>query len=53
VERAVNDLEYLRRRVKVEAGAWKELLHPNIVLFEDCEESKNNLYFFLEYCPDG
>lgn len=40
-------------RVKDQVNAWKELTHHNIVKFEGCEETVNNIYFFLEYCPDG
>ena len=47
------NLEYLMERVREEAKAWKELDHPNIVKFEDCKETSNNIYFFLEYCSQG
>lgn len=40
-------------RVRDEVKAWRELDHPNIVKFEACEETKNNVYFFQELCPDG
>lgn len=49
----IDDVSYVMNRVKDEAASWKELDHPNIVKFEGCEETKNNIYFFLEYCPDG
>ena len=49
----VPNLEYLIERVREEAKAWKELDHPNIVKFQDCKETSNNIYFFLEYCSEG
>lgn len=41
------------QRVREEAKAWKELEHPNIVKFEDCKETSNNIYIFIELCSGG
>lgn len=53
IENIVNDIKYLMEMVQREVKAWKELDHPNIVKFEASEETKNNIYFFLELCPNG
>lgn len=44
------DVEYLIRN---ELLVWKELSHPFIVNLIDYFQDDNNLYYIMEYCPNG
>jgi serine/threonine protein kinase len=41
------------KALKREAQIQIEVKSPYIVDMYACHESTNNIYFFIEYCPDG
>ena len=45
--------DYFLKALKNEILIWKQLKHSNIVAFRDLSETKNNIYFLLEYCSGG